>query len=105
MIKLDKNNFKEEVLDSKEPVVVDFWAEWCMPCKLLGPIIEELSKEMKGIKFAKLNVDENQDIAQMFFIQGIPTVIVFNNGEEAGRIVGLRDKETLRMEIQNILNM
>ncbi len=103
MIKLDSTNFKEEVLDSKKPVVVDFWAEWCMPCKLLGPIIEELSKEMEGIKFAKLNVDENQDIAQMFFIQGIPTVVVFKNGEEAGRIVGLRDKETLRAEIENIL--
>jgi len=103
MLKLNDANFKNEVLDSDKPVIVDFWAEWCMPCKMLGPIFEELSNEMKEVKFGKVNVDESQDLAQTFFVQGIPTMIIFNNGEEISRIVGMRDKDSLRKEIESFI--
>ncbi|MGD9690382.1 MAG: thioredoxin [Phycisphaerales bacterium] len=86
-------NFDNEVLASKTPVVVDFWAEWCAPCKLLGPTIDQLAEEFKGkVKVGKLNTEHNRDIAVKFEIQGIPTVLIFKDGAIVNRIMGLRPK-------------
>ncbi len=94
LIKLNSDNFEEEVLKSEEPVVVDFWAPWCGPCRVLGPVIEELAEELKGkAKVAKLNVDDNQQLAAEYEVRGIPTVIVFKNGQPVERIVGIQPKE------------
>lgn len=96
---LTTDNFKDKT--SKGKVIVDFWAEWCGPCKMLGPIFEELSKEMKGITFAKVNVDEDGDLAGEAGVRGIPTLILYKDGEEAGRIVGMLPKEALKQKIES----
>lgn len=86
-------NFEEEVLKSELPVVVDFWAPWCGPCKMAGPVIEELAEEYQGkIKIGKLNVDENQEQPLKYGVMSIPTVAVFNKGEEVARKVGFGGK-------------
>jgi len=96
MLHLTSENFKQEVLDSKLPVIVDFWAPWCRPCQMLGPIIEELSTELEGtVKVAKINVDEEGYLANQFKISSIPTVMVFKDGKPAGQVVGLLRKEDL----------
>ncbi|HLC72200.1 MAG TPA: thioredoxin [Candidatus Nanoarchaeia archaeon] len=94
--------FKKEVLQPPA-VLVDLWAEWCMPCKRLAPIFEELSKEMKEVRFTKLNVEEFPELAQEYGVMNIPTMLVFKNGEEAGRIVGLMSKEEIKKKIQSFL--
>ena len=95
-LKLSSENFKEEVLNSEKPVLVDFYADWCGPCNAMSPVIEELSKELEGkAKVGKINVDENSDIAVEYNVMSIPTLIVFKNGKEEKRLVGLRDKEEL----------
>src|SRR3989344_2716180 len=95
---INSNDFKEKI--SKGKVLVDLWAEWCFPCRQLSPIIEELSKEMKDITFYKLDVDKNPDVAESYGVMGIPTLILFNNGKEVKRIVGLRPKEELKRELK-----
>lgn len=95
-LKLSSENFKEEVLNSEKPVLVDFYADWCGPCNAMSPVIEELAKELEGkAKVGKINVDENSDIAVEYNVMSIPTFIVFKNGKEEKRLVGLRDKEEL----------
>ena len=95
-LKLSSENFKEEVLNSEKPVLVDFYADWCGPCNAMSPVIEELAKELEGkAKVGKINVDENSDIAVEYHVMSIPTLIVFKNGKEEKRLVGLRDKEEL----------
>lgn len=90
------NNFTDEVIASKEAVVVDFWAPWCGPCKMLGPVLEELSGEYEGkVKFFKINVDENPEVSQKYRISSIPTVMVFKNGETAETMVGFRPKQAI----------
>lgn len=89
MIQITKDNFKKEVEKSKKPVIVDFWAEWCGPCKTLGPIFEEASKSFDGkVKFAKLDVENNQELAVQFGVMSIPSMIIFKGGKEINRIVG-----------------
>ena len=96
VIEITEANFETEVLKSEVPVLVDFWAVWCGPCQMQGPIIDELSEEVQGVKFGKLNVDENMGLAQKFRVMSIPTLILFKNGEEVKRFIGLQTKDTLK---------
>lgn len=97
--------FQKDVLDrSREvPVVVDFWAEWCGPCKMIAPILAEIATEQPGIMVAKLNVDENPDIAMRFNVMSIPTLLVFNMGEVQKRLVGAKGKGQLLQELNEFL--
>jgi len=104
MLQLNKNNFEEEVVKSDIPVIIDFWAEWCPPCKMMGPVFEELSHEYGGkLKFAKADVQENQELAGKFGIRGIPCLLVLKKGEEVDRITGFLPKEQLKEKIDEII--
>jgi thioredoxin 1 len=95
-VKVDKSNFQQEVLDSAEPVVVDFWAEWCGPCKMIAPSLEEISTEMEGkVKVVKLNIDENPELAAQYGVRSIPTLTMFKSGEVADMKVGALPKSAL----------
>lgn len=99
-VKLSKDNFETEVLRSEIPVLVDFWAEWCGPCKVLGPIVAELSTEYQGkLKVAKVNVDDEPELAQQYGVMSIPTMKFFKAGEIVGEIVGAAPKPTIKAEI------
>ena len=95
---INSDNFEEKI--SKGKVLVDFWASWCGPCRMVAPIIDELSNEIKEVRFYKLNVDDNGDVAQQYEIMGIPTLIFFKDGKEAKRIVGVKSTEELKKELQ-----
>lgn len=98
-MKLTKEIFEEEVLKSEVPVLVDFWASWCGPCRMLGPVIDELSEEASGYKVGKVDVDDQPELAQLYGVMTIPTVIVFKNGAPAGKTIGVQSKETLKQLI------
>lgn len=101
-VKVDKNNFESDVLQSAEPVVVDFWAEWCGPCKMIAPSLDEISTEMAGkVKIAKLNIDENPELAAQFGVRSIPTLMMFKGGEVADIAVGAKPKTALASWISN----
>ena len=95
MIELNEKNFESEVLKTDKKVLVDFYAEWCGPCKMERPILEELSNDMKDVKFASINVDEAEDLSQEYGIMSIPCLVVFENGKEVDRKVGLTSREEL----------
>ena len=97
-------SFEKDVLKSEGPVLVDFWAEWCGPCRMVGPIVEELAKEYEGkIKVAKMDVDKNRQTPAKFGIRNIPTLIFFKNGEVAQTIIGAQPKGNLEEELKKLI--
>ena len=103
-LKLNSGNFEKEVLNSEQPVLIDFYADWCGPCKAMAPVVEELAKEYEGkAKVGKINTDENQDIAIEYSVMSIPTFIVFKDGKAVKKMIGMQDKRTLIAAIEEAL--
>lgn len=104
MLELTKENFESEVLNSDKPVIVDFWATWCMPCKMIAPLVKELSETYKDrCKVAKLNIDDAMEITTRFGVMSIPTVVFFKDGQEFTRLVGVVSRDTISDKIEEIL--
>ena len=104
MLTLTDSNFQKKVIESKIVVLVDFYADWCGPCQMAGPVLEELDKELTGkVKFGKLDVDKNQAIAAKYGVMSIPTVILFKDGKEVGRQVGFPGKEGYKQLVEKTL--
>ena len=104
-IPVTDQTFEEEVLKSEIPVLVDFWAEWCGPCKIIAPILDELSTEYEGkLKIAKVDVDSNAEKAGEYGVRGIPTLLIFKSGEPADQVVGAVPKATLKARIDKVLS-
>ncbi|MFZ5898054.1 MAG: thioredoxin [Bacillota bacterium] len=103
-LEINESNFEQEVLQSREPVLLDFWAAWCGPCRSIAPIIEQIADEFKGkMKVGKVNVDENRELAMKFGIKGIPTLLFFKEGKIVGQEVGYVAKDALVDKINSIL--
>lgn len=105
MLILTDKNFETEVIKAKDPVLVDFWAPWCAPCKVMGPVIDELAQEYTGkpVKIAKMNVDENSQTPSQFGVMSIPTFILFKDGKPAEQFIGVQKKEVLKKKIDALL--
>jgi thioredoxin 1 len=97
-------NFQAEVLESEQPVLVDFWAPWCGPCRVVGPVLEEIASERDDLRIVKLNVDENQQTAAAFEVLSIPTMILFKNGQVAKKVIGAYPKKRLESELESSLS-
>lgn len=95
VVKIEAKNFKTEVLDTKGKVFVDFYADWCGPCRMMAPVLDELAKEKTDVKICKINVDESEDLARQYGIMSIPTFVLFEDGQVKSKIVGGRSKEEL----------
>lgn len=95
-------NFEQEVLKSEQPVLVDFWAPWCGPCQLMGPVIDQLATELTTVKIGKLNVDEHPSIAETYGIMSIPTMKVFKGGQIVKEFVGVQQKDKLKAELESL---
>ncbi|MFA5143339.1 MAG: thioredoxin [Candidatus Omnitrophota bacterium] len=104
MLEVTKENFEKEVLRSDKPVLIDFWAPWCMPCKIIAPAVERLSEEMKAeAKIMKANVDEVPEIATELSILNIPTLVLFRGGKELARMIGVHSKEAIENKIRSVI--
>ena len=99
IIKITKDNFEAEVLNSDEPVLVDFWASWCGPCMMQGPVLDEMAGEYDNIKIGKINIDEQQELAIKYGVTSIPTLMFFKDGKPTDTLVGLRSKEQLAQSL------
>jgi thioredoxin 1 len=103
VLELTNDNFEAEVINSDKPVLVDFWAEWCMPCRMLAPTIDELAGQYQGkVKVGKVDTDANREISQQFGINAIPTVILFKGGEVAQKFVGVTSKQELAAKLDEV---
>ena len=103
-VEITDATFEEEVVKSDTPVVVDFWAEWCGPCKMIAPLVEELAREYEGkVKFTKLDVDSNPQTPMQFGIRGIPTLLIFNDGKPVGQVVGAVPKSMLKKRVDEAI--
>ncbi len=104
MIQLSDSNFESEVINSQKPILVDFWAEWCGPCKMITPELEKLAAEKnEELKIGKLNVDDNRDTAMKYSISSIPTLLLFKNGEIVKKLIGVMSKDKIITEISSFL--
>jgi thioredoxin 1 len=103
-VEVEEQNFNQIVLQSKIPVLVDFWAQWCGPCRMVAPLVEELAGEYKGkIAFAKVDVDKNPKVANQYGVMSIPTLIIFNKGKPVSNMVGFRPKDQLKKNLDAVL--
>jgi len=106
IIEVTDENFNSEVLESEKLVLVDFWAPWCAPCRMVSPVIEQVAENMDGkMKFGKLNTDENQKTARDFQIMAIPTLLIFKDGKEVDRIIGFKPKEQLEEQLNSLISI
>lgn len=105
ILDLTETTFKNEVLNSEGVVLVDFWAPWCGPCRMVGPILEEIAREKEGkVKIAKVNIDENPEIATNYSVMSIPTMIVFNKGQVVDKLIGALPKAAIEKKLEHWLN-
>ncbi|MBR49419.1 MAG: thioredoxin [Chloroflexi bacterium] len=103
-VEITDENFQQEVLDSETPVLVDFWADWCQPCKMIAPVVEQIAEEYDGkVKIGKLDVDSNQQTSQAMGIRGIPALIIFNDGKPVDQIIGVVPKSIIQKKIDEVL--
>jgi thioredoxin 1 len=100
IVNITKDSFEQEVIKSDKPVMIDFWASWCGPCRMVAPIMEDLAEENNKVKICKVNVDEQGELAAQFRIMSIPTIMVFKNGENVEKVIGARSKEEFQELIQ-----
>ena len=104
LVTFTQDNFQSEVLQSAEPVLVDFWAEWCGPCKMIAPVLDELAGEYAGkVKIGKVNIDEYQAVAAQYGVRAIPTLLLFKGGQVADQMVGMRSKKDLKASIDRVV--
>jgi thioredoxin 1 len=104
LVEINESNFQQEVLDSSIPVLIDLWAPWCMPCRIVAPSVEKIAGDNEDkLKVCKLNVDNNQNIAARYNVQGIPTLLIFKDGQEVGRIVGAVPPQAIQAKLDSIL--